>query len=86
MNVVSYTCQTKLNIEKGFFLLRGYYTLLHLPSVMRSIKTQLHSDGNGFSFSIWALFGDNRGCVFECGNFGCRTFLFKEVIVCSKKF
>ena len=22
------------------------------------------------------LFGDNRGCVFECGNFGCRTFLF----------
>ena len=30
----------------------------------------------GLSFSVWALFGDNRGCVFECGNFGCRTFLF----------
>ena len=55
---------------------RGYYTLLYLPSVLRSLKTQLHSDGNRLSFSIWALFGDNRGCVFECGNFGCRTFLF----------
>jgi hypothetical protein len=30
----------------------------------------------GFFFSIWAWFGDNRGCVFECDNFGCRTFLF----------
>ena len=23
------------------------------------------------------LFGDNRGCVFKCGNFGCRTFYFR---------
>ena len=25
------------------------------------------------------LFGDNRGCVFECGSFGCRTFLFSTL-------
>ena len=34
------------------------------------------------------LFGDNRGCVFECGNFGCRTFLFyrkKEFDMARKK-
>ena len=28
------------------------------------------------SFSIRALFGDNRSCVFRCVNFGWRTFLF----------
>ena len=31
------------------------------------------------------LFGDNRGCVFECGNFGCRTFLFyTERVMCLR--
>ena len=63
--MVSLSRQTKLNKEKELILPRGYYTLLYLPSVLRSAKTQLHSDGIRVSFSVWALFGDNRGLRFS---------------------
>ena len=57
-----------------------------LPSVLRSVKTQLHSDGIRVSFSIWALFGDNRGLRFSVRQLRLAHFFILGGFVLAKKY